>query len=384
MEVNHDEVFGTTGLRPRGVRFAWFAGQFAHRQSFAGADAPQRSHRALQSAAADRHESRTPRRRIDVIHVDNAAPPGGNGTAEHPFNSLAAAQAASAVNDIIYVHRGNGTTDGYDTGIVLKNDQMLLGSGNNYVIQTTEVGPFLLKALDCVRPGSSPIPTAPPSRWPTSIVSAASRSATPTSASWASASPNTIARAEHDLRRSARRHSAEQLPRHGRHRQQLDLAERPGRHPPLRRHGHLRPVGQHRRQQRPQRHLLRQHPRFGRGRRQHAGHERPRQLGRRANRANVGEMDAEIKNNTIQYNTEGIYINATGTGTRSTPTSTITRQSRINQGDGIQIASNTTLPPTSTFTTTRTSASTAIPEGIGIGRHRPRAALEFACRRSTA
>ncbi len=90
-----------------------------------------------------------------MIHVDNSAAAGGNGTVQDPFKTLAAAQAASNVNDIIYVHRGTGTTVGYDTGIVLKNSQMLLGSGNSYVIQTTEVGPFLLKALTASGPDIS-------------------------------------------------------------------------------------------------------------------------------------------------------------------------------------------------------------------------------------
>ena len=82
-----------------------------------------------------------------MIHVDNSAAAGGNGTVRDPFKTLAAAQAASTVNDIIYVHRGTGTTATTIPASCSKNDQMLLGSGNNYVIQTTEVGPFLLKAL---------------------------------------------------------------------------------------------------------------------------------------------------------------------------------------------------------------------------------------------
>lgn len=67
----------------------------------------------------------------NVIHVDNTSG-GGDGTAENPFNTLAAAQAASSANDIIYVHRGDGTTAGQNAGITLnKTGQMLIGSGTN-------------------------------------------------------------------------------------------------------------------------------------------------------------------------------------------------------------------------------------------------------------
>lgn len=67
----------------------------------------------------------------NIIHVDNTNG-AGTGTAEDPFNTLAAAEAAAGVNDMIYVHRGDGTTTGMSDGITLNDaGQMLAGSGAN-------------------------------------------------------------------------------------------------------------------------------------------------------------------------------------------------------------------------------------------------------------
>ncbi len=62
--------------------------------------------------------------------VDNTSH--SNGTFESPYNTLAAAESASAPNDIIYVFPGDGTTTGMDAGITLQDGQMLLGSGLSY------------------------------------------------------------------------------------------------------------------------------------------------------------------------------------------------------------------------------------------------------------
>jgi hypothetical protein len=77
-----------------------------------------------------------------VIHVNNTAPAGGDGSFENPFNNLAAAQAASQPDDIIFVHRGDGTTTGLDMGITLQARQKFFGDGIRHTINTVEVGPF--------------------------------------------------------------------------------------------------------------------------------------------------------------------------------------------------------------------------------------------------
>ncbi|MEA2568906.1 MAG: hypothetical protein QOI24_907, partial [Acidobacteriota bacterium] len=60
----------------------------------------------------------------------------GNGQSQSPFNSLAAAQTASAAGDIIYVYNGDGLTTGQTAGITLKNNQQLIGEGVALVVNT--------------------------------------------------------------------------------------------------------------------------------------------------------------------------------------------------------------------------------------------------------
>jgi uncharacterized repeat protein (TIGR01451 family) len=60
--------------------------------------------------------------------VDSNAPGGGDGRSTSPFNTISAAQTASAINDIIFIYnRGANYTDGF----VLKNGQRLCGHGSN-------------------------------------------------------------------------------------------------------------------------------------------------------------------------------------------------------------------------------------------------------------
>lgn len=65
-----------------------------------------------------------------IVHVDNSAPPGGNGTIEHPFNFLRNG-ADPATTDIILVHRGLATTaaTAVTGSVVLSNNERLLGDG---------------------------------------------------------------------------------------------------------------------------------------------------------------------------------------------------------------------------------------------------------------
>jgi len=78
----------------------------------------------------------------NVIHVDNTAAAGGNGTAEAPFTNLADAQtAANQAWDIVYVHEGNSRTapNFYGDPFAFQADnQFLVGSGGALTI---EVGP---------------------------------------------------------------------------------------------------------------------------------------------------------------------------------------------------------------------------------------------------
>ena len=62
-----------------------------------------------------------------IVHVNNTAPAGGNGTIEHPYNHLVNAPQA----DIILVHRGDATTaaTAVTGSTVLSNNERLLGDG---------------------------------------------------------------------------------------------------------------------------------------------------------------------------------------------------------------------------------------------------------------
>lgn len=64
-----------------------------------------------------------------VWYVDNSGAAPGDGRDASPFTTLKAAEAASAVGETIFLRYGNGTTAGYDQGIVLKTGQSLTGQG---------------------------------------------------------------------------------------------------------------------------------------------------------------------------------------------------------------------------------------------------------------
>ena len=76
-----------------------------------------------------------------VWYVNNAANGAGDGRQITPFQTLAAAQSASAAADTIYVFRGNGTTSGQNAGLVLKDNQTLIGEGNELKVGEVTVLP---------------------------------------------------------------------------------------------------------------------------------------------------------------------------------------------------------------------------------------------------
>ncbi|MFT6332560.1 MAG: parallel beta-helix repeat protein, partial [Lentimonas sp.] len=69
-----------------------------------------------------------------ILFVNNEAGGIQEGTMENPFKTLKDAEAASGEYDIIYVYYGDGTTSGYDDGIVLKDYQKLFGQGDDFTI----------------------------------------------------------------------------------------------------------------------------------------------------------------------------------------------------------------------------------------------------------
>lgn len=102
---------------------------------------------------------------IFVDHVDNTAAAGGDGSVEHPFNHLPTTTPSNV--DIIFVHRGTGTSLNMDQGITLNNFQRLLGDGVVHFFNST-TGTFLLPGFTAgpfpsitnVNPGGSAVTLA--------------------------------------------------------------------------------------------------------------------------------------------------------------------------------------------------------------------------------
>lgn len=76
----------------------------------------------------------------NIYFVDNTAAAGGDGSREHPFNTLAGAQGAAGAYDTIYVLEGDGTTTSQDAGITLDDEgQRLLGSGVSLTLDASRI-----------------------------------------------------------------------------------------------------------------------------------------------------------------------------------------------------------------------------------------------------
>ena len=65
----------------------------------------------------------------EVWYVSATAPPGGDGSRDDPFDSLAAVEAASAPRDVIKILPSPADAPPLEGGIALKNGQYLIGEG---------------------------------------------------------------------------------------------------------------------------------------------------------------------------------------------------------------------------------------------------------------
>lgn len=147
MEVNHDNTFGTTGFIR--VAFSWGASPGNSRIQNRLLEPTRRNDHIVRYNQQPEYATNPVTGQLwNVVHVDNNNKPVGDGTAENPFKALKSAEANSGVNDIIYVHHGDGTARFYADGIILKNNQQLLGAGTDHYIATTEVGHFKLLPTD--------------------------------------------------------------------------------------------------------------------------------------------------------------------------------------------------------------------------------------------
>ncbi|HNS44531.1 MAG TPA: right-handed parallel beta-helix repeat-containing protein [Alphaproteobacteria bacterium] len=145
-EHQNDNVRGATNFAEIRLRFP--LGETKHQPKPAGiyARLDEDVIRDIDIVTQESTESRTPVQNEQVInsdtnspvvvhHVDNEAAGGGDGSAEHPYNTLSAAAAASNANEMIYVHAGDGTSTGQSNGITLnKTGQKLIGSGTSLTL----------------------------------------------------------------------------------------------------------------------------------------------------------------------------------------------------------------------------------------------------------
>ena len=140
-EINQDERFDTTGALSVGWTFGNTNSGFG--SEYAGLA------RDLEKFARNDHIVRFSQDLIvainpltgqpfNVVHANNTQTGTGDGTDENPFATLAEAEAASAVNDIIFVDSGDGTDTGYQNGISLQDGQQLLSGGGTQFIQNSD------------------------------------------------------------------------------------------------------------------------------------------------------------------------------------------------------------------------------------------------------
>ena len=89
-----------------------------------------------------------------LLHVNNTAASGGDGSSSAPFSTLVQAENSSAVGNAIFVHTGDGTSVGQRRGITLKEGQVLLGQSSALTVFDESTGQ------------TSQLPTAAPENRP--------------------------------------------------------------------------------------------------------------------------------------------------------------------------------------------------------------------------
>ena len=157
-EINYDDRFNLTGFA--GLTWVWGSGGRGLEYSPIGRD--------LEETTRNDHIVRFNQeviyaidpdtgRPYNVVHVDNTATGVENGNFESPYNTLAEAEANSVEDDIIFIDDGDGTTNGYDTGFVAKDGQLILGEGFEHLIPIANGGRFggffsLISDFDGLRP----------------------------------------------------------------------------------------------------------------------------------------------------------------------------------------------------------------------------------------
>ncbi|WP_157665019.1 right-handed parallel beta-helix repeat-containing protein [Mariniblastus fucicola] len=153
-EVNHDERFETTGSL--GLSWAFGApGAAGSTGRGIGNDLDETvrgDHIVRFNQSFELAMDPATGQAYNVRHVNNTADPAfEDGTYESPYASLASAEAASIEGDIIFVDRGDGSRQGLNTGLVMKDRQQLLGVGGTNIIPIQD-GRFFLIPGEGARP----------------------------------------------------------------------------------------------------------------------------------------------------------------------------------------------------------------------------------------
>jgi hypothetical protein len=139
IQANNDPFFDWTGF----ARLTYRMGGSRRRNVPDQMEQPMQRNMHIVRAAQDRVRAYNPRtlNPYYVVHVNNAVPGTGTGSAERPYNSTtlanADAQWASGRPDtIMFINRGNGTSNNYDGQIEVASYQQVLGGGVAHTILT--------------------------------------------------------------------------------------------------------------------------------------------------------------------------------------------------------------------------------------------------------
>jgi VCBS repeat-containing protein len=95
-----------------------------------------------------------------VWYVRNNEPAGGDGTSDTPFDTLAAAEAASGTGDTVFVFDGNNTTTNLDTGYAMNSGERLIGQSQPLSLDPDGGGPLGTSPLHPGTAGAQPTLTA--------------------------------------------------------------------------------------------------------------------------------------------------------------------------------------------------------------------------------
>jgi hypothetical protein len=96
----------------------------------------------------------------EVWYVDNSEAPGGDGTSDTPFDTLAEAEAASGAGDTTFVHDGDDTSVDLHTGYQMDAGERLIGEVSGLSLDPDGGGSLPLSTLHTGTAGAHPTLTA--------------------------------------------------------------------------------------------------------------------------------------------------------------------------------------------------------------------------------